>query len=344
MIVGQLVRFGSAGTRPASIDGPQTANPLDPDRLGSKASELAGTERGRYTAGDLHYPQTGERASGGCSVRSHRFEGSGADLPTPIDAARLVNVECWWAFGDPPLSGSRLRWGPVIDSAPQTNDPWTLYSALRDRLITLVRPLSTDQAGQTVPLTPGWTIAEVVAHVCGLNADIAAGLREGLGTDERTAYQVATRAGRSLDLVCDEWLGHAEAMRQAIDDDDFLGLRLAADLVVHLHDVLHALDQPISRDDQATISGARTYATRTPDRISEMAGVGLAIELGGSRFEPSDRPSTVTLRATPYDFLRSVTGRRSRREVLALEWTGDPTPVLDHLCPYGPLRSTDAGA
>lgn len=230
-------------------------------------------------------------------------------------------------------------------------DPWSLYTDTRDRLIDLVRTLDSEQARQAVPLTPGWTIAEVVAHVCGLNADVAAGMREGLGTDERTAHQVATRTDRTVGEVCDEWLGHAEAMRQAIADDGFFGRRLSADLVVHLHDVQHALGVGIDHDDEATISGGRTYATRTPDRLADGAGVdgagvSLAIELSdGSRFAPTAGPASpdLVLRATPYDFLRSVTGRRSRREVAALDWTGDPTLILDRLSPYGPLRETDAG-
>ena len=76
------------------------------------------------------------------------------------------------------------------------------------------------------------------------------------------------------------------------------------------------------------------------------------IELSdGSRFEPrepdgrtgSAGPVTLVLRATPYDFLRSVTGRRSEREVRALDWSGDPSPILDQLSPYGRLRTADAG-
>ena len=229
-----------------------------------------------------------------------------------------------------------------------STDPWALYSGTRDRMIAIARALAPEEAERAVPLTPGWTIAEVVAHVCGLNADLAAGMREGLGTDERTAHQVATRSGSSVDEVCDEWLGHAGTVREVIDDDGFLGLRLAADLVVHLHDVQHALGLPIEPDDEATNRGGRTYAARTPDRLVDPAGVRLAIELAdGSRFGPSPGSDpglpSLTLRSTPYDFLRSVTGRRSRRQVGALDWSGDPGAVLDHFCPYGPLRSTDAG-
>jgi uncharacterized protein (TIGR03083 family) len=229
-----------------------------------------------------------------------------------------------------------------------TIDPWVLYATTRDRFVDLVRPLTRAEADRRVPLTPGWTVTQVLAHVCGLNADVAAGMREGLGTDERTAHQVATRAGRSPGEICDEWLGHAEAMRAAVAEDGFFGRRLSADLVVHLHDVGHALGHPIDRDDVATVSGGRTYAARTPDRLAEATGLGVVIELSdGSRFAPSQgvapEPPALTLRATPYDVLRSITGRRSRREVAALDWAGDPTPVLDHLCPYGPLRPVDAG-
>ena len=241
----------------------------------------------------------------------------------------------------------------MTSSADASSDAWSVYANTRDRLIDLVRPLSNAgndeaRANTVVPLTPGWTIADVVAHVCGLNADVAAGMREGLGTDERTSHQVASRAGMTVAEVCDEWRGHEPAMRALIADDEFFGRRLAADLVVHLHDVQHALGQPIVHDDDATISGGRTYAARTPDRLAELTSVNVAIDLhGDDRFEPtggadSSASIDLVLRASSYDFLRSVTGRRSGRQVQALDWSGDPSAVLDHFSPYGPLRSDDA--
>ena len=229
--------------------------------------------------------------------------------------------------------------------AVRVTDPWTLYTATRDRLVGLLRSLEPDEAARRVPLTPGWTVTEVVSHLCGLNADIAAGRREQLGTPERTAHQVAVRAGRNIDEVCREWLGHAEAMRKAMEEDAFLGQRLAADLVVHSQDIHHALGVPIDRDDDATISAAHAYGRVVIERMADPGRIGFAIELSdGTRFATTtgvDQPPLV-LRATPYDFLRSVTGRRSRRQVEALDWSGDPSEVLDDLSPYGPLRTSDA--
>lgn len=227
-------------------------------------------------------------------------------------------------------------------------DPLALYIDLRDEVIDLVRPLQPEVLERSVPLTPGWTIREVVAHVCGLNADIAAGERTDLGSDEATSRQVATRAGDTIDQICDEWLGHADGMRQLVAEEAMWGFRLSADLVVHLHDVQHALELPVDRESVGSIAGGRTYGSRIVDRWVEVGDTWVAIELpDGTRFEPTSPPAdgmrTLELRASAYDILRSVTGRRSRAEVEALEWSEPPGELLDVLSPYGPLRTEDAG-
>ena len=64
----------------------------------------------------------------------------------------------------------------------------------------------------------------------------------------------------------------------------------------------------------------------------------LAIDLTDSDSITNDAGrAEVVLRAQPFDFLRSVTGRRARRDVAALSWSADPSTFLDRLCPYGPL-------
>lgn len=223
------------------------------------------------------------------------------------------------------------------------NEPWVLYPELRDRVISLVRSLDLNDQKLTVPLTAEWTIAQVTAHVCGLNADVVAGAREGLGTDERTAAQVSTRSAQTIDEVCDEWLGYDEAMQAIAADIPLLQERLAADLVIHLHDVQHALGRPIDETDAATISAAHVYAMRSPERWLDLTGVSVAIELSDSyRAGPDDASADVTLNASPYDFLRSVAGRRSRDQVEALGWSGDAVAVLDNFSPYGELGLDDA--
>ena len=210
----------------------------------------------------------------------------------------------------------------------------------------IVQPLSAAAAAQSVPLTPDWSIADVTAHLCGLNVDIASGVRVGLGTPERTRQQVQTRANQSVAQICEEWVDHEDAMREAMNDDPFFGHRIAADLTVHLHDVQHALRVPIERDDVATRCAAHTYGSVVTDLLWERAGISLRVMLtDGTTFTPSGASGLpeLTLRTTPFSYLRTVTGRRSYREALALDWDGDPNQVLSDICPYGPLRDVDAG-
>lgn len=224
--------------------------------------------------------------------------------------------------------------------------PWPIYRDGKDRLIDLVGSSSAEEVEQGIPLTPGWTVAEAIAHLCGLSADIAAGTRVGLGTPERTRHQVESRAGLSVSETCAEWITHSDAMQAAFDEDPFFGHRITADLTVHGQDIRHALGAAVDRDDPATHCAAHTYASVVTDLLLERTGVSLRVQLtDGTTFAPTSGADSadLTLRAPPFDFLRTVTGRRSHGEAVALDWDGDPTPILDALCPYGPLRDADAG-
>lgn len=217
--------------------------------------------------------------------------------------------------------------------------------AVRDHFTGLVRSLDVTSLDTTVPMCPAWTVRDVAAHVCGLNADLTSGVEGGLGTDERTAHQVATRSSASIDEICDEWLTHEPAMRTVCDETPLWAMRLSADLTVHLHDVQHALGLPIDRDDEFTAVAAARYADVFQQRVGELLGIGVMVELTDGTRLPADSAlpdSGVTLRTTPFDFLRSYTGRRSRRQVEALGWTGDPNQILHAAwSPYGTFQPAD---
>ena len=230
----------------------------------------------------------------------------------------------------------------------QHPDPpaWPIYRDQRDALISLVSGRAPATLTEPVALTPGWSIAQVVAHVCGLTADVASGMRVGLGTPERTEHQVSSRADRTAPEVIEEWRSHAAAMEAAFDEDPFFGHRLTADLTIHLHDVSHSVGAAVEVDGEATRCAAHTYGAVVTDLLRDRTGITMRVELSdGTSFEPTDHQGDTDLvvRATPFDYLRTVTGRRSLAEARALDWTGDPAAALAQICPYGPLRDTDAG-
>lgn len=225
---------------------------------------------------------------------------------------------------------------------PAADDTWSHYSALRDHFIGLVRPLDEAQLDTLVPMCPAWTVKDVAAHVCGLNNDLTDGITEGLGSDQRTTHHVSLRSTKTIGDVCDEWLGYDSEMSAICERIPLWATRLAADLTVHLHDVQHALELPIDRDDRFTAVAADQYAGVFQQRVSDILGLGVTVELTNGARRDADRalPSSgVTLRATPFDFLRSFTGRRSRHQVESLDWTGDPSRILDEAwSPYGTFQ------
>ena len=231
----------------------------------------------------------------------------------------------------------------VVHRAETTE--WARYEAVRDEVVGLMRSLDDEQLLTVVPMCPSWSVLDVVRHVCGLNADLVAGVPGPLGSDESTARQVAERSTASAGEVCAEWIGLGPAMEAICTAEPLWATRLGADLVVHHHDIRHALGLPIERDDDGTRWAAHRYVDVFQQRTGELLGVGVAVRLtdGFERPPPDSLPdSGIELRATPYDFLRSYTGRRSRDQVERLDWAGDPSEILDEAwSPYGSFPPDD---
>jgi hypothetical protein len=53
------------------------------------------------------------------------------------------------------------------------------------------------------------------------------------------------------------------------------------------------------------------------------------------RLGPDSGPP-LTLATTRFEAFRWRMGRRSRDQLAALGWSGDPAPVIDHLVVFGP--------
>ena len=126
-----------------------------------------------------------------------------------------------------------------------------------------------------------------------------------------------------------------------------LGVRITGDLVLHLQDVQHALGFDIDGGDLATRLGAHRYVPSLQERATEQIKLGVAVELtdGKTYPAPDSASEIVALRCSSYDFLRSVTGRRSRRQVEALDWDGDSTALLNSAWnTYGDMRTDDVSA
>jgi len=226
----------------------------------------------------------------------------------------------------------------VVTPTPNWPD---LYSSLQDRVTTHLNVFSSEQAAVQVAACPGWSVKDVMAHVSGLVAETLANVPLPRGSVEGTARQVSNRAEWSLSDVLSEWGSNAPAFADYADENPAYAAALASDLTVHFFDIADAVDVPVETDTETTRHVAARYAGTLQGRVAETLDVGLTVALDGDVLDaPNPNASEqLKLATTSYDFLRSVTSRRSRSQVEALDWSGDPSLILDGpWAQYGPLQ------
>ena len=211
-----------------------------------------------------------------------------------------------------------------------TPDLAQLYRDGRERMTKLLADL--DDAGWATPVAacPGWDVKAVVSHLVGIQEDVAAGTLAGIPTEEQTAAQVARhRDTPPADLLA----------RWAELSPDFEALiaqlqvwPAALDVGTHEQDVRTALGRPGARDSTLIRTGAHLLASQLD------AGAPIEFDLDGTtvRSQPSEGEAALRLRTSAFELFRLRLGRRSREQAAALDWSGDPAPVLDALFFFGP--------
>jgi uncharacterized protein (TIGR03083 family) len=213
------------------------------------------------------------------------------------------------------------------------------YSDASARVVALVADLSAAQADTNVPGTPRWTVRELVSHVVGGPADMVAGTFEGAGSEEWTQAQVDARRERSITDLLEEW----DAVRTPLDGAIRAGVvpaPVSFDVITHEQDLRGALGAEHTPDPLAVRFVNAGFAARA-ERVAQNSGLApLEIRATDTGWCVGS-PGGVSLEASEFELFRALTGRRSGRQVSALDWNGDPAPYLDLLCPFGPLRDTD---
>ena len=103
------------------------------------------------------------------------------------------------------------------------------------------------------------------------------------------------------------------------------------DISSHEQDIRAAVGPPGARDTEIIWHSSDWLLTRLRTPVALM----VAVEDAQYRAGP---PEGTPLRLTTsrFEAFRWRMGRRSRSQLAALDWSGDPSPVLDHLTFFGP--------
>ena len=205
----------------------------------------------------------------------------------------------------------------------------SLYQETRERIVELVSGLDVAAWSTPVAACPGWSVRDVVVHLVAVADDWVGGRLAGPPTDEESAAQIARFSGFDVAEILTAWTDAAARLDHLADTAGIappLG-----DVTCHEHDVRAALGQPGARDSAAVwySSDKLLSMLRTPVPLR------VTVEDAQYRSGPDDG-AEILLRTTRFEALRWRTGRRSRAQLAAMDWSGDPSPVVDHLYLFGP--------
>jgi uncharacterized protein (TIGR03083 family) len=201
-----------------------------------------------------------------------------------------------------------------------------LYRDGRNRFLDLVR--DADPA-TTVPACPSWTVKDVLAHVAGIPADILAGRLDGVATDPWTAAQVDARRDRTIADIAAEWQETGPQIDAIVDSFGPTGAQLLFDLTTHELDVRAALGAPLP-DSLPVYDVALGFVMENLAAGVVGDGGPLRIDADGASWSlGGDGAPKAALTTTKRELIRAVAGRRSRAQITAMAWAGDPVPFLD---------------
>jgi uncharacterized protein (TIGR03083 family) len=214
----------------------------------------------------------------------------------------------------------------------QTPDLAVMYREARERLTGLVAGLDEAQLAAAVPACPGWSVADVMGHLAAIPEDALAGRLTGPPSEAETAAQVARFRGRPIVQTLAGWTETAPRFEEIVAA--FSVWPAVIDVASHEQDIRGAVGQPGARDTELIRELARWLVTRLRPPVPLRVTVeGTPIQVG-----PDGEP-VLELTTTWYEAFRWRMGRRSRGQLAALDWSGDPSPVLDHLVVFGPAMA-----
>ncbi len=203
------------------------------------------------------------------------------------------------------------------------------YRSSRLRIEALLADV--DEPGWTTPVAgcPGWRVRDVLAHLVGVIEDAVAGTIDGPPSEAQTAIEVERHRDDDPRELLGQWSQSAPVFEEVVTE---LAIWPAFfDVLSHEHDIRGALGRPGDRD-HADVQLACDLLTE-----HLVVPAALEIDLGDRRIHPEGAVGEpLVLRTTAFEVLRLRLGRRSRRQVEHLDWSGDPGGVVDALFVFGP--------
>jgi uncharacterized protein (TIGR03083 family) len=227
-----------------------------------------------------------------------------------------------------------MEWPTAVEQNASMSSDATVYRELRTTTIAVARAHLDDLECQA-PATPAWRARDVLAHLAGVCDDVVNGNLAGVATDDWTAVQVDKRRPWEVDEVLTDWERHGVAVDALIDQapPGTFG-QLLFDAWTHEQDLRAALGVPGGRESEASLRSLDFATTALDGRDRGQSRPALTLIANGVPRDVGVSPATTTLRASRFELLRAMTGRRSTTQVRSWDWTGEPDPARLLLAPF----------
>ena len=222
----------------------------------------------------------------------------------------------------------------------------------QQRVVRLVRSLTPERLHLMVPLNPAWRVRDVVAHMAGVCEDLTSGNFPDISDPKQqpeqatvreawTQAQVDRRRDVPIGELLDEWNRLARQW-EAVLQQDAAGLAPAAlvtaslDVGCHLHDLRHAVGEPGDRDALTTAVAFAISRTWLAMRLDSARLPAIRMRCADGEWVLGQSRVGNTVQGDSFELFRSITGRRSHDQLLALDWDGRPNQRARRVRPLRP--------
>jgi uncharacterized protein (TIGR03083 family) len=230
-----------------------------------------------------------------------------------------------------------------------------LYITQQEALAALVLAYP-DRSGNQVPACPAWTVADLLAHLVELSSDAVSGRLPVMdlleqwrdedvaqSRDQMTADQVDRVAGESMEELVRRWRETTSTLDPMLSgavpfpEPAPFGLAaiLVTDLVIHDQDARGALVVQNAPHGPASSLAMASYLFAVDYRIRQLGLPALGVRYGSKTRLLGTGDPAATVSGTRFELLRAFGGRRSRQQILAFDWEGDPSPYVALIPAYG---------
>ena len=217
-----------------------------------------------------------------------------------------------------------------------------VYASLRARVRAVVEAADPVALEAIAPTAPAWRVRDVLAHMVGVTSDVIAGRLDGVASDAWTAAQVDARRGASVAEMLDEWDANGVPLSELMPHapDAAIG-QMVFDAVTHEHDIRNALGASGAHDSDAVLMSADWVCAMAPLRTAAR-GNAIVVEWPGGKLQLGTGEVVNSVRLdSAFELVRSVSGRRSAKQLGAADWSATPEPEAFLLADFFTFPNVD---